>query len=92
MNGWVRQSRMGLFRCDAERYVVVWQSGNGRDVIGLDGCVLVWQYGRGLVGFIKDWWVMVWQSRHGCYRLGWIWCGRKFALVWRGLVRFGHIR
>jgi hypothetical protein len=20
-----------------------WQSGNGRDVIGLDGCVLVWQ-------------------------------------------------
>ena len=26
MNGWVRQSRMGLFRCDAERYVVVWQS------------------------------------------------------------------
>jgi hypothetical protein len=29
MNGWVRQSRMGLFRCDAERYVVVWQSWMG---------------------------------------------------------------
>jgi hypothetical protein len=24
--GMFRQSRMGLFRCDAERYVVVWQS------------------------------------------------------------------
>jgi hypothetical protein len=34
MNGWVRQSRMGLFRCDAERYVVVWQSRNGEDVKG----------------------------------------------------------
>ena len=34
MNGWVRQSRMGLFRCDAERYVVVWQSRTGSEVRG----------------------------------------------------------
>jgi hypothetical protein len=45
LRGSLGRVRAGLFRCDAERYVVVWQSGNGRDVIGLDGCVLVWQSG-----------------------------------------------
>jgi hypothetical protein len=32
--GMFRQSRMGLFRCDAERYVVVWQSRSGEVSFG----------------------------------------------------------
>ena len=43
-----------------------------------DRCVLV-KHGRNL-------------QRCGGDGTGVKWLGRKFALVWRGLVRFGHIR
>lgn len=71
---------MGLFRCDAERYVVVWQSGNGRDVIGLDGCVLAWQSWMGRVrkGELKVWYDLERQSRTG--KVWWVrvGCGRMW--------------
>jgi hypothetical protein len=49
MNGWVRQSRMGLFRCDAERYVVVWQSWMGLFRCDAERYVVVWQSWMGSV-------------------------------------------
>jgi hypothetical protein len=58
-------------------------------------CWLAWQYRCGTGGVYKGLVGKVGLAvkRNGCYRLGWYGlAGRKFALVWRGLVRFGHIR
>jgi hypothetical protein len=72
----------------------------GTDVIGWVGYSAVGYGSRGRVGYeIYGFGVIgvIWYGSQGSVLSLWDRCvlfghGRKFALVWRGLVRFGHIR